>query len=373
MNQDFPEDGVQVQEYGALGVITLNRPEALNALSLDMIRAISSALRRWAEKPSIRGVFIAGKDGGRAFCAGGDVKAVYYAGLDARQGKIDFRVPALFFAEEYSLNLQVFHYPKPVIAFMNGITMGGGYGIAGNARYRVATEKTLFAMPEVGIGFFPDVGSLYHLSRCPGHFGRYLVLSGERIGPGDMVRAGLAACYMEADSREKFVRALEKAVRAHRAETAIDEVLTSFALPPPDGEVLPRNAERIESVFSHVDIEGILEALQREGSLWAIDQFDLLCSRAPASVKVTAAHFKKAQGQSFNEVIEDDFVLAQHFLRRSDFYEGIRALLVDKDKAPLWDPGRIEDVTQDEVESYFRSTGYVLEDVRIFASGEREE
>ncbi|MCB1562122.1 MAG: enoyl-CoA hydratase/isomerase family protein [Alphaproteobacteria bacterium] len=373
MNQDFPEDELLVQEYGALGVIILNRPEALNALSLDMIRAMSSALRRWEQKPAIRGVFIAGADGGRAFCAGGDVKTVYYAGLDARQGKVDFRVPALFFAEEYSLNRQIFHYSKPVIAFMNGITMGGGYGIAGNARYRIATDKTLFAMPEVGIGFFPDVGSLYHLSRCSGHFGRYLALSGERIGPGDMVRAGLAACYIEAGSREKLVKALEKAVRMHKVELAIDEALTSFALPPPEGESLPRNAERIESVFSHADIDGILEALQREGSLWAIDLFDLLCSRAPASVKVTAAHFNKALEQSFDEIIADDFVLAQHFLRRNDFYEGIRALLVDKDKTPSWSQGRFEDVTQDEIESYFEPTGHVLEDIRIFISGEGAE
>lgn len=373
MNQDFPEDELLVQEYGALGVVILNRPEALNALSLDMIRAMSSALRRWEQKPAIRGVFIAGADAGRAFCAGGDIKAVYYAGLDARQGKVDFRVPALFFAEEYSLNRQVFHYSKPVIAFMNGITMGGGYGLAGNARYRIATDKTLFAMPEVGIGFFPDVGSLYHLSRCSGHFGHYLALSGESVGPGDMVRAGLAVYYMESGNREKLIRALEKAVRAHKVEVAIDEAMASFALPPPEGENFSRNAERIEKVFSYTDIEGVLEALQEEGSLWAIDLFDLLCSRAPASVKVTAAHFNKAQEQSFDEIIADDFVLAQHFLRRNDFYEGIRALLVDKDKTPLWDPGRLADVTQDEVEGYFKPTGHILEDVRIFASGEGRE
>ena len=165
MNQDIMPDTVVSDIRGSLGVITLNRPEALNALTLDMIRSIAVTLKRWQHDDAVKAVLFLGA-GERAFCAGGDIKSFHSAGMAYRRGEVDLKVSALFFAEEYSLNKHIFHYPKPTIAVMDGITMGGGYGIAGHCKHRLATKNTVFAMPEVGIGFFPDIGSVYHLLKA---------------------------------------------------------------------------------------------------------------------------------------------------------------------------------------------------------------
>src|ERR1035437_572528 len=179
---------LMIVEHDGLAIATLNRPKALNALTLEMIRIMTAGLNKWENNKKVSAVLVTGS--GRAFCAGGDIKASYAAGMDYRRGNGGEAVMNLYYGEEYHMNRRLFHYRKPLIAFMNGITMGGGFGVAGPCRFRIATEKTVFAMPDVGIGFFPDVGSSYFLNNCPGHTGAWLAVTGNSIGPADMLYTG---------------------------------------------------------------------------------------------------------------------------------------------------------------------------------------
>ncbi|MEZ5813702.1 MAG: 3-hydroxyisobutyryl-CoA hydrolase [Alphaproteobacteria bacterium] len=358
MNQDFPEDEVLVEIRGGLGVITLNRPDVLNALSLDMIRSIAAALHRWEGDDSVRAVLFQAA-GGRAFCAGGDVRSFYNAGMDCRRGRVSPRVPVVFFAEEYSLNKQIFHYPKPSVAVMDGITMGGGYGIAGHCDVRIAGPKSVLAMPEVRIGFFPDVGSLYQLHRCGHHYGRYLALSGQDIDGETAVSVGLADLYVE-DSGA-VVEAVAGVVGAEDFKAAVAAVLGGGAACG-----VPEHADVVEAVFCDFDMGAIIERLEREGSGFAKSTLEALRSRSPVSLAVTARRLQETQGQDFDDVIAGDFVLVQHFIRQGDMYEGIRAQIIDKDKNPEWSPKRLEDIREEDVNLYFTPTGYDLKDVRIF-------
>lgn len=362
MNQDFPEDEVLVEFRGGLAVITLNRPSALNALTIDMIREISSLLRQWEKLDRVKAVLFTATRG-RAFCAGGDMKAVYGAGMDYRRGAASPRVPLVFFAEEYLLNRQIFHYPKPTIAFMDGITMGGGYGIGGNCRYRVATERTVFAMPETGIGFFPDVGSMYHLSRARRNFGRYLALTGESAGGADMAASGLADYFIPSGSLA--------AVWSVLGETAwspdgLGDIFTRFTHDPSAEEgVFVRHGEEIEAQFADPDARAAVRAGSGEFSREASQA---ILSRSPASVMVVSSYLARAEGMTFDEIISTDFRLAQGFVKGADLYEGIRAVLIDKDKRPRWSLEGLEDANDALVNSYFTPTGYDLDEVQIFES-----
>lgn len=350
MQKTYSNHEILVSRHGGLAVIALNRPKALNALSLDMIRTISGLLRDWEADDKVKAVFFEGM-GERAFCAGGDLRTFHRAGMDFRRGRIPALVPAVFFAEEYSLNRQLFHYKKPTIAFMNGITMGGGYGIAGNCKIRIATEKTVFAMPETGIGFFPDVGSLYHLTRSPHHLGRYLALTGTHIGPQDMVHAGLADRFMPVQQRDNILKTWE----------SLDEPDIDAGA----GE-LQENKSKIEKIFSTTDIHKIFHGLAMDSSAWAAGTVEILRRRSPSSVMVAAHYLEWAQGKSFDDVIRMDFILAQRFLERPDLYEGIRAVIIDKDNQPRWEPSSYEKILQAEILKYFEPTGHDLDSVRIF-------
>jgi enoyl-CoA hydratase len=372
MNQGFSHkqdkiSGVQdvrIEQRGGLGLITLHRPEALNALNLEMIRQIAGALDRWQRDPSVQAVFFRGS-GERAFCAGGDLKLFHQAGMSLRKGEVDSRVPAVFFAEEYSLNRQIFHYPKPTVAFMNGITMGGGFGLAGNCAHRIVTEKTVFAMPEVGIGFFPDVGSVYHLLRCPAGVGNYLALTGERLTGAEVMQAGLGDYYVPRENESNIIEQLQKPSLNDRE---IRAVIDSFALGSLPDTDFSRHMPLIARIFEAPDVMNIFKLLAQDGSPWASAVFDLMKTRSPASVMVTAEHLAGAQGQEFDDVIRTDFILAQRFIERMDLYEGIRAVLIEKGSKPQWDPARFEDIAPADVAQYFKPTGYDLDDVQIFAS-----
>ena len=352
MNQDFPENEVLIETQDGVGVITLNRPQVLNALSLEMIREIASTLHRWIKDGAIKAVVFKGK-GGRAFCAGGDIRSFYNAGMDSRRGVVNPRVPVVFFAEEYSLNKQIFDYPKPTVAIMNGVTMGGGYGIAGHCNVRISTPDTLFAMPEARIGFFPDVGSLYHLHKCPKNYGRYLALTGQRLDGPQMTAAGLADFYSDATMDD-----ITEAVAASLGAGLKDNLVDRFAKDVP---ALTDGAE-VEAAFSDFDVRAILDRLdQGQGEI-----ADLMRSVSPTSVMVTAAYLERSQSMSFDEIIALDFVLVQNFIRQADMYEGIRAQIIDKDRNPKWLPDHFEEITQDHVNTYFTPTGYDLKDVQIF-------
>lgn len=351
------------EQKGVLGLVTLNRPAALNALTLEMIRQMAGTLRRWQRDPSVHAVFFKGA-GDRAFCAGGDLKQFHRAGMNFRRGQVDLRIPSVFFAEEYSLNRQIFHYPKPTVAFMNGITMGGGFGIAGNCAHRIATEKTVFAMPEVGIGFFPDVGSVYHLLRCPPGIGSYLALTGARLASYDLMHAQLADYFVPQENEANILEELQKPGIAGPAVRAAIAGFSVKAVPPTE---FSGNMGKIGGIFEAPDVAAILKTLAQDGSPWARETFDLMRSRSPASVMVTAEHLARSAGQDFDDVIRTDYILSQRFIERMDLYEGIRAVLIDKDNAPQWNPAAFEALTPADIGQYFRPTPHQLDDVQIFA------
>lgn len=360
MDQAFPADEIILETRDGLGLITLNRPQALNALSLDMIRQIATALNQWQDDDNVRAVVFMGA-GERAFCAGGDIKAFYSAGMDSRRGAVSPRVPLVFFAEEYSLNKQIFNYPKPTVSVMNGITMGGGYGIAGHCNIRICGDKTVMAMPEVIIGFFPDIGGLYHLQKCPNNYGRYLAMTGNQVNGRLAVSLGLADIYLDRIDNQAIFAAITKACGKSDFQQAVADILGGTT-----GTQEIQNAELIENAFAQTDVEAVCETLQADGSQVANDILTKVRAVSPTSLKVVSAYLDKSEKMSFDEVIAQDFITVQHFIRQPDMYEGIRAKLIDKDNNPNWLPDDIRKVDEELIKEYFTPTGYDLSDVQIF-------
>jgi enoyl-CoA hydratase len=357
MNQLISDDEVIIEARRGLGIITLNRPRALNALTLEMIRIITGTLHTWRTDESIKAVLFRGA-GDRAFCAGGDLKAFHRAGMDFRKGNSSAKTPVVFFAEEYAMNRLVFQYPKPTIAVMDGITMGGGFGIAGHCAHRIVTEKSVIAMPETGIGFFPDVGSIFHLLRCQKHIGHYMAMTGLPITGADAIMAGLARYFIKCENTENIPYALEN---IGGDANAIEKAISGFTVAPPQ-PTLATHADKIDHFFRITNIHALLAVLDKDPSDWAQDTLKTLRRRAPASVMVTAAYMARAENMDFDEIIRTDFILAQRFVQRNDLYEGIRAVLIDRDNAPKWSPHDFDQITEDFVENYFTPTGYTLDD-----------
>ncbi len=357
---------ILIRKEGGVAHVTLNRPAALNALTLEMIRILSTSLADWERDESMQAAIITGA-GDRAFCAGGDIKAAYSLGMSYRRGETDKRVISLFFGEEYRMNRQLFHCRKPLFAIMDGITMGGGFGVAGPCRFRVATEKTVFAMPEVGIGFFPDVGSTYFLNRCPGQIGSWLAVTGGQIGPADMLYAGLATHYIPQDRIAAFRAALESALARAAdpaaAEKAGQDVLAEFSGRPPGPGPLEQNQTLLDKCFAFDTVEEIADSLGGAETDWAEETARLIAGRSPTSLKVALMHLRCARGNSFDSITADDFMLAQHFTQGHDFYEGVRAMVIDRDRQPRWIPARLADVSDDDVAQYFSETGHCLDNL----------
>ncbi len=360
MDQEIPDNEVLIETRDGVGLITLNRPKVLNALSLDMIRQVATALNNWKDDDAVKAVVFMGA-GDRAFCAGGDIKAFYSAGMDSRRGAVGPRVPLVFFGEEYSLNKQIFNYPKPTVSLMNGITMGGGYGVAGHCNVRICGDKTVMAMPEVIIGFFPDIGGLYHLEKCPHHYGRYLAMTGDQVDGRLAVKLGLGDIYADDCNAEKVITAVKAAIDAADFNASMADALSGSA-----ADVDVPHADMIEKVFANMDVVSVFEALEKDGSDAANDALAKMRAVSPTSLKVVAAYLERIQNADFNDVIAQDFVLVQHFIKQPDMYEGIRAKLIDKDNNPKWLPDDIENVNDDSVKEYFTPTGYDLSDVQIF-------
>ena len=363
MNQVFlgsDMDEVVINKIGAVGHIQLNRPKALNALTLDMIRQIAAALRDWEADKDVHAVVFSGA-GDRAFCAGGDVKSFYNAGMESRRGQASARVPMVFFGEEYSLNQQIFHYPKSTYALIDGICMGGGYGIAGHCDVRIASRKAVFAMPETAIGFFPDVGAMYHLMKCPQYYGRYLALTGEQIDGEAMVALGLADFYAPDIDEVAF---LDEFSKANKEEDRAELMMRGLPL---QKARMPENASMIAQAFASPNVFDVLSKLESMGHADAADIFETIMMRSPISVLVVSAYLQwMNEGRDFDDVIAQDFILAQHFTAQHDLYEGIRAKIIDKDNNPKWLPENIRAIDEGDVNTYFTATGYDLKDVEIF-------
>ncbi len=331
------ESHVIAEKRGALGLLTLNRPQALNALTHGMITALASALGDWVTDNTIRCVAIRGE--GRAFCAGGDVRAVRQAVLDGTDEG------AALLRDEYRLNALIGSYPKPYVALLHGITMGGGAGVSVHGKYRLADPDLVFAMPETAIGFIPDVGASHFLSRLPDNFGLYLALTGVRIGAGD---AGGLLTHVVA--RENFDAVIEGLARGE-APGSLIVPLARKAVP---GALAPHR-RRIQTLFSAASVEAILERLDRDGSDFARDTAQTIRGMSPTSLKLTFALLREAATMDLKQCLALEYRLAQRVILSHDFCEGVRAALVDKDRAPQWKPASLAAVGA--TEAFFAPSG----------------
>ncbi len=328
---------VHVEVRGGVGILTLDRPKALNALSRNMVRTVSAALCRWREDRDIRAVLVKAVPG-RSFCAGGDIVGV----IEAAKAE-GAAAAAPFFLDEYRMNWRIAELGKPYIAFLDGITMGGGVGISVHGSHRVATENTLLAMPETGIGFFPDVGGTHFLPRLPARAGLYLGLTGERVDGATATRLGLATHFVPAAS----LPALEKAL----VEGAgIDAALRRLADEPAPGGL---DAVAIERHFSARSLDDLCAGLVRESGPFASRTLDTLRQKAPLSLAVTFRALARGAGLDLAGCLAMEYRMVHRFLEGHDFREGVRALLVDKDRRPRWRHATIEDVTVAEIEACF--------------------
>jgi len=322
------------------GRLTLNRPKALHALNQEMCERMIEALIAWRDDAQVLAIMI-DHTGERGFCAGGDIRQI------AEGGQGDGAGARAFFRAEYRLNHLLFVYPKPIVAIMDGVTMGGGVGLCAPAQYRVATERTVFAMPETGIGLFPDVGGGWFLPRLPGETGLWLGLTGARLKAADCLLLGVATDYVEAVRIPALTAALLQAPQA------IDTVLTEFeadAGPPP----LARVQDLIDRLFVGRSVESILEALAMDGSDWAADQLAILKTKSPQALKVTLRQLRQGRAQvSFADEMAVEFRLAVRVCRRADFREGVRAVIIDKDNAPRWSPAALAEVDDALLDALF--------------------
>jgi enoyl-CoA hydratase len=333
-------DDVLISVDRGVGRIRLNRPKALHALTTQMCEAMSAALLEWLPDPAVEIIVIDHAEG-RGFCAGGDVVML------ARSGNEDAADAKRFFFAEYRLNHLLFSYPKPTIAIMDGITMGGGVGIALPCDHRIATENTRLAMPETGIGLFPDVGGGWYLSRLSGRIGQFMVLTGARLDGAECHYLNLATHYVEQAGLEELVDRILKAPA--RAKGALGAAATSV----PEAKI-EANLPQITRLFASDSLEEVLAALEGEESDWANTELATLRSKSPLSCKVSLRLLAEgADRASFTDEMKAEYALAGRVVRTHDFREGVRALLIDKDNRPQWDPATPEAVTDEMLDVLF--------------------
>ncbi len=331
-------DEVLVRHDGSVGILTLNRPKAINSLTHRMVTAMSTALTAWADNDDISAVILDGA-GGRGLCAGGDVVAIYHS---AKAGGADARA---FWFDEYRLNSLISHYPKPYVALMDGIVMGGGVGVSAHGGVRVVTETVKVAMPEVGIGFIPDVGGTYLLSRAPGGLGLHAALTGAPFGAGDAIAMGFADYFVPHGELSAFTAAV--------VADGVSAALGVFAQEPPPS---PLAAQRdwIDSCYAGATVADIIAALRAHTDGAAHEAADLIATRSPIACSVTLAAVRRAAAlPSLDDVLVQEYRVSCASLRSHDLVEGIRAQLVDKDRNPRWSPASLAEVTDADVDTYF--------------------
>ena len=339
---DMADVNLEIRDKTA--ILTLARPEALNSLNAYMVARLRLHLESIAKDHIIKAVLIKGA-GDRAFCAGGDIKAAREGAIALREGHLNKESVTAFFDEEYGMNQYLYHYVKPTLSLMNGITMGGGVGVAGACTYRIATEKTVWAMPEVNIGFFPDVGAAYHLSRAPDHIGRYLAMTGAALtNAQDILYAGFATHFVPEANLPNVIDKIS-------AGDDIMQTLDKHALQPLQPVSLPLDI--IRACFKSADARQIVENLARDGTDWAHETRKLILQKSPTSVSAALHHVIMAEREDFDTVIARDMKLAIKFLGADDFIEGVRAAVVDKDKSPKWNPSSLEQVGKDRIDEIF--------------------
>ncbi len=334
------------ERRGVAGFATLNRPQALNAVSHGMVRALAQQLADWEGDAAVTRVIVTA-GGGRAFSAGGDLRALYDLG---RAGRYDEALA--YFRDEYALNARIKHYRKPYVALIDGIVMGGGVGISVHGSHRVAGDKFVFAMPEVGIGFFPDIGATWFLPRLPGELGTYCALTGERLKADDGTTAGIATHRVPSARFPDLVEALCSAV-------PVDALLGAFAEPAGKGPGVTSqiaHQSAIDRLFRGDRVEDILAALDAEAAAdaaFASAATALMRTKSPTSLKIALAQMRRGARLDFAECMRTEFRIVSRVVRGHDLYEGVRAVIVDKDQAPKWQPPALEAVSDAEVERHF--------------------
>ena len=327
---------------GGVGRITLNRPKAINALNHAMVLDIAPQLEKWAVDDEVEMVLLTGA-GERGLCAGGDIVSIYH---DAKEGGSGSKV---FWRDEYILNAAIARFPKPYVAIMDGVVMGGGVGLSAHANTRIVTDRSKIAMPEVGIGFIPDVGGTFLLSRAPGELGTHLGLTTARMGAGDAIAAGLADHYIPSDKLPDFYAALETGTLA--------DALASFTEPAPTSS-LDAARSWIDAAYSAATVEEIVDRLRRSEVPDAHKAADDIESKSPVALKVTLKSLRRAaDAASLEEVLDDEYRVSSASLDSHDLVEGIRAQVVEKDRNPKWSPPTLADVTSEDVDRYFAPLG----------------
>jgi len=329
---------VLFEERGAAGLITLNRPHALNALTIGMIREMAPRLKAWAADDRITRVLIRG-EGGKAFCAGGDVRALYDLG---RAQDPEFLT---FYREEYALNTLVKRYPKPYVALIGGIVMGGGVGVSIHGSHRVVSERATFAMPETGIGLFPDVGGTYFLPRLPGETGMYLGLTGARLKAADCLYTGLASSFVQDSEYHRLIDVLCEGCD-------VDAILARVSTDPGPAP-LAQARGAIDHHFGGDSIEAILASLEDDPTDWARATAKTLEEKSPTSLKITYRQLREGKALDFEQAMALEYRLVNRIFRGHDFFEGTRAVVIDKDQAPRWRPASLAEVSEAMVDAYF--------------------
>ncbi len=346
---DFSTDEILFERRGAAGIVTLNRPQALNAVTHKMVLALQAQLDRWADDPAITRVVVTAA-GEKAFSAGGDIRHLYDLGKAGRQAEA-----LQFWRDEYPLNVAIKKYRKPYISLIDGIVMGGGVGVSVHGSHRVAGDRFSFAMPEVGIGFFPDVGATWFLPRMPGEIGTYCALTGARFNLADGVGAGIATHRIPSARFDDLLEGLAGTV-------SVDAVLSAFSEPAGQGEKeAPIMAQRalIDRLFAGDSVEHILDAVTREAnaggpqSEWAAKTAATISAKSPLSLKLALAQVRQGAQCYFETCMRMEFRIVSRVIEGHDFYEGVRAVIVDKDNKPNWQPAALGDVSDAQVAHYF--------------------
>ena len=342
---------VLTKTEGGVGYITLNRPDALHALNLDMCETILQALRVWSLDPDIHLVMIDHQEGTRGFCAGGDIAMLRESGLS------DGKEARAFFAEEYRMNAAIKAFPKPYLAIMDGVTMGGGVGLSVHGSHRIATERTLFAMPETGIGLIPEVGGGWFLPRLRGELGTWLALTGARLKGADVAAARVATHFLPSELIPNLKKQIAAADFSAGAADMLGEILNGLTHSVPAGSFEP-HMDEMSTCFAGDSAEAIVAALEGSGSDWAQAQAATIRTKSPETVKVALRQVREgAACETFEDNMAMEYRIGWRKVQSADFIEGVRAVIIDKDHAPKWAPDSLEGVSAADVQIYFDPLG----------------
>lgn len=346
-------ESVVAELQNGIGWIKLNRPRALNSLNVDMVDTMNEQLKKWKLDDTVSLVCIYG-EGEKGLCAGGDMRTLY----DLKDKGIEAYANQ-FFSIEYELDYEIHHYPKPVVVFMDGIVMGGGVGLSIGASHRIVTESSKWAMPEMNIGFFPDVGASYFLNQMPGFVGKYLALTANILQASDVLYIEAADYFIESKDWPKLKEEMMgKRWMTDSVEMELEQLLESFQRPVTLSSSMSSVQDKIDHHFRFETVEEIISSLQEsanQGDEWAGSTMRTLLSKSPTSLKVTLRQIQKGKGQSLRSCFDMERNLALNFMKCHDFYEGVRSVLVDKDRNPKWSPSKLDEVTERQVALFFKT------------------